>query len=297
MTASDATGTRATGPTPPAEEADRPFRRVLVAVELSPAAESFVRDLRWLQTLGTTDLVLVHVLQAGELDPEMCHARLRALGSYLRGDGFEVQQKIGTGHPSKEIARIAADTGASVIVVGSKSRREGHTGHVALEVIRRSEVPVLLVRTRDAPPDAPAMDPLALDAPAHPVPERVLFATDFSEAAQRAFSWTEKLVTLGVRRFDLLHARPPEGTKKKVEADRELRRLAERLSQAGAEELNPRVSPVEAARAIMVAADDDPLPLVVMGTHGRGFLSRALMGSVAREVARKVDAPLLLVPD
>jgi len=295
MTASDATGTRATGPTPPAEEADRPFRRVLVAVELSPAAESFVRDLRWLQTLGTTDLVLVHVLQAGELDPEVCHARLRALGSYLRGDGFEVQQKVGSGHPSKEIARIAADTGASVIVVGSKSRREGHTGHVALEVIRRSEMPVLLVRTREPPADAPGMDPLALDAPAHPVPERVLFATDFSEAAQRAFSWTEKLVTLGIRRFDLLHGRPPAG-KKTVEGERELGRLAERLSQAGAEEVNPRVSPVEASGAIMAAAANGPLPLVVMGTHGRGFVARALMGSVAREVARKVEAPLLLVP-
>ncbi|TVR56055.1 MAG: universal stress protein [Gemmatimonadales bacterium] len=285
-----------TGPTPPPEEAERPFRRVLVAVELSPAAESFVRDLRWLRTLGTTDLVLVHVRQAGELDPEVCHARLRALGSYLRGDGFEVQQKMGTGHPSKEVARIAADTGASVIVVGSKSRREGHTGDVALDVIRRSEVPVLLVRTRDAPPDAPAMDPLALDAPSHPVPERVLFATDFSVAAARALSWTEKLVSLGIRRIDLLHGRPPGGTKK-VEAERELGRLAERLALAGAEEVNPRVSPVEAARAIMVAAADDPLPLVVMGTHGRGFLSRALMGSVAREVARKVEAPLLLVPD
>jgi nucleotide-binding universal stress UspA family protein len=285
----------AMGSTPPLQESDRPFRRVLVAVELSPAAESFVRDLRWLRTLGTTDLVLAHVAQAGGLDPEACHDRLRALGSYMRGNGFEVQQKVGTGNPSKEIARIAEETGASVIVVGSKSRREGHTGHVAIEVIRRSEVPVLLVRTRGIPPDAPGMDPLALDAPAHPVPERVLFATDFSEAGERALSWTEKLVTLGVRRIDLLHARPPGGTAN-LEAERELERLVARLSEAGAEEVNPRVSPVEAARAIMAAAANGPLPLVVMGTHGRGFVARALMGSIAREVARKVEAPLLLVP-
>jgi nucleotide-binding universal stress UspA family protein len=162
-------------------------------------------------------------------------------------------------------------------------------------VIRRSEVPVLLVRTREPPADAPAMDPLALDAPTHPVPERVLFATDFSEAAEGAFSWTEHLVALGVVRFDLLHGRP-SGGKEKGQAERELERLAERLSQAGAEEVNPRVSPVEAARAILAAAANGPLPLVVMGTHGRGFVARALMGSVAREVAGKVEAPLLLVP-
>jgi nucleotide-binding universal stress UspA family protein len=283
------------GPTPPCEDTDRPFRRVLVAVELSPAAESFVRDLRWLGTLGTRDLVLAHVLQEGDLDPEVSHARLRALGSYLHGDGFQVQQKVGSGRAAKEIGRIAGDTGVSVIVVGSKSRREGHTGQVALDVIRRSGVPVLLVRTREPPADALAMDPLALDAPAHPVPERVLLATDFSEAAERAFSWTEKLVALGVPRFDLLHGRP-SGGKEKVEADRELGRLAERLSQAGAREVNPRVSPVEAARAILAAAANGPLPLVVMGTHGRGIVARTLMGSVAREVAGKVKAPLLLVP-
>ena len=289
------TASEATGPTPPPEGPDRPFRRVLVAVELSPAAESFVRDLRWLRTLGTRELVLAHVVQVRDADPEACHARLRALGSYLHRDGFQVQQKVGSGHPSREIARIADEAGVSVIVVGSRSRREGHTGRVALDVIRRSAVPILLVRTRDAPPETPAMDPLALDAPAHPMPERVLFATDFSKAAEHAFSWTEKLVALGVRRIDLLHGRTP-GDKKNVEVERELIRLAERLSQAGAEEVNPRVSPVEPARGILAAAASGPLPLVVMGTHGRGFVARTLMGSVAREVAGKMEAPLLLVP-
>lgn len=35
--------------------------------------------------------------------------------------------------------------------------------------------------------------------------------------------------------------------------------------------------------------------LIVMGTHGRRGLERALMGSVAREVANTTDVPLLLV--
>jgi nucleotide-binding universal stress UspA family protein len=35
--------------------------------------------------------------------------------------------------------------------------------------------------------------------------------------------------------------------------------------------------------------------LIVMGTHGRRGLERALMGSVAREVANTSNVPLLLV--
>lgn len=36
--------------------------------------------------------------------------------------------------------------------------------------------------------------------------------------------------------------------------------------------------------------------LLVMGTHGRGAVARALLGSVASSVARRAACPLLLVP-
>jgi len=51
----------------------------------------------------------------------------------------------------------------------------------------------------------------------------------------------------------------------------------------------------DAPRGIMYAATATEAGLVVMATHGRTGLRRAVMGSVAGEVLRTGDTPLLLV--
>lgn len=51
-------------------------------------------------------------------------------------------------------------------------------------------------------------------------------------------------------------------------------------------------NPVE---EILRAIENDQPQLVVMGTHGRGFVGRALMGSVAQQVLERSQIPVLLV--
>jgi nucleotide-binding universal stress UspA family protein len=49
------------------------------------------------------------------------------------------------------------------------------------------------------------------------------------------------------------------------------------------------------AEGILAAAAEEKADLIVMGTHGRGGLSRLLMGSVAEHVLRKAPCPVLTV--
>jgi nucleotide-binding universal stress UspA family protein len=49
------------------------------------------------------------------------------------------------------------------------------------------------------------------------------------------------------------------------------------------------------AEAILQAVDEIKPSLVVMGTHGRGFWSRAMLGSTTREVVRRATRPVLTV--
>lgn len=49
------------------------------------------------------------------------------------------------------------------------------------------------------------------------------------------------------------------------------------------------------ARVIRNAIDDLDIDLVVMGSHGRSGISRALLGSVAEQVLRKTKIPVLVV--
>lgn len=60
------------------------------------------------------------------------------------------------------------------------------------------------------------------------------------------------------------------------------------------EDLRREADEVSAA-LILAAAKDLGAHMIVMGTHGRGGLSRALLGSVAEAVVRRSPVPVLLV--
>ncbi|TVP48448.1 MAG: universal stress protein [Gemmatimonadales bacterium] len=280
------------------------FQRALVALDLTPAAETVLRALPALRSLGTTELVLVHVSGVGDPfgDPhterEMQVARLRALGAFLEREGFQVRAEVGEGEPSAEIVRLAGEEGASLVVLGSRSRsrvQEAFLGNVAMGVLRKARTPVLLLHVDPDPVDASGPDSPGSTVASPPLGDHVLFATDFSEAADRAFIWVERLAALRRGRFHLLHA-TSVALEEVPDAEQALAILEERLVRAGAKKVRTSVERPTAARAVVDAAARDSPPLVVMGTHGRGFLGRTVLGSVARAVAQESRAPLLLVP-
>src|SRR5262249_5967272 len=70
-----------------------------------------------------------------------------------------------------------------------------------------------------------------------------------------------------------------------------------RLAQASAPGLQAdyRVEEGDAAARIVGAAQETRCDLIVMGTHGRTGLGRALMGSVAEQVLRTAPCPVVTV--
>ena len=46
---------------------------------------------------------------------------------------------------------------------------------------------------------------------------------------------------------------------------------------------------------ILRYAQDESVDLIVMGTHGRGFVTHALLGSVAERIVRRASCPVLTV--
>jgi len=67
------------------------------------------------------------------------------------------------------------------------------------------------------------------------------------------------------------------------------------LRQLGVKELT--VSVVRGSPARTIVAESDHFDLIVMGTHGRGGLSRLMVGSVAERVVRNAKCAVLTVGD
>src|SRR5262249_54311836 len=79
------------------------------------------------------------------------------------------------------------------------------------------------------------------------------------------------------------------------EAEAYLRGVTERLAGRGVT-AETAVPYGNAAEMILTEAHIHNPDLIIMGTHGRTGLGRLLLGSVADQVMRRANAPVLLVP-
>lgn len=136
--------------------------------------------------------------------------------------------------------------------------------------------------------------------------DRILYPTDLSEGAQRAFAYAASLANwhgaevhmlnvIGRHRYDFEELRDqfPVDTDQldAWTAEAGIRDFAAgdlRITQVQEEGAVP-------ATSILTYAEEDSVDLIVMGTHGRRGVDRMLLGSVAEEVVRQAPCPVCTV--
>ncbi|HXU68542.1 MAG TPA: universal stress protein [Polyangia bacterium] len=137
----------------------------------------------------------------------------------------------------------------------------------------------------------------------------ILVPTDFSEGSTQAFDTAIDMARDSGARITLFHVHhlpasvfpdvilpiAPEMLRD-VERSVELvlDKWRERAHEAGIE-TDTRTSFGGTPDEICAVADELGIDLIVIGTHGRGGLSHALLGSVAEKVVRKAPCPVLTV--
>ncbi|NBC15714.1 MAG: universal stress protein [Bacteroidetes bacterium] len=298
--------------------------RILVPTDFSDCARG---ALRWALTLAhhyDADVHLLHVVTLQNLgvygtDDEVDEAAsyqqkleavYQARARELLDEVLEDEQR--TDVPVTTVVRqsmaiadavlgYVAEVGADLIVAGTHGRRGVQhlvLGSVAEDVMREAPCPVLLVRQRE---DA---------ATAEPGP-RILVPVDFSVPSRRALSYAAQLAERVGARLHLLHVVEPLPFPVSLtgiltihdllpdindKAEQHLRRLAE---DAGTDAAPPDVHVQEGypAAAIVRAAADLEVSLIVMASRGLAGLERLLVGSVTTRVVRAAPCPVLVIRD
>jgi nucleotide-binding universal stress UspA family protein len=133
---------------------------------------------------------------------------------------------------------------------------------------------------------------------------RILVPYDFSVAAERALAWSADLLrTSGGGELHLVNVVNPvppiasvagalpaysEDEVRRVEAS--LRDAADRYgTHADAEVvMSPSIG-----ESVVATARKQHVDLIVMGTHGRGGIARAMLGSVADYLVRHAECPVV----
>jgi nucleotide-binding universal stress UspA family protein len=211
---------------------------------------------------------------------------------------------VGLGRAHRVLADRAATMGADLLVLGPHRYRGPGLGVRGLgtttdRLVRTAEVPCWIARGEL---------PLPLG--------RLMVATDLSDLSRPALDLALHLAAGLGGAADAVGAPPPEVDVVHVEwpaalrhdPDREARvllpNLADEITLAGRRTglggkvlTHPRVcAAVDPSRGILAHGAEHGLPVTVLGTHGRGALARALLGSVAAIVAREAPGHVVLVP-
>jgi universal stress protein A len=120
----------------------------------------------------------------------------------------------------------------------------------------------------------------------------VLFATDFSSASEPAARVARELARQWDGTLHVVHVVPP--VTDPAGASKRLERLGTSLGEGLS--LKTALLSGRVARHIIDYARETSVGLIVLGTHGRTGVSRALLGSVAEAVVRLAPCPVLTVP-
>lgn len=301
--------------------------RIYLAVDFSDASRVAARAaFRFAEMVGAKKMTMLHSVQSVVVPPrdqqkvrERCEAlrrriheaaekQLEALCAELDvPEGLELVHHIVEGRPAEAIPAAAAKMQASLLLVGTHSRkgvRRWVKGSIAESMLRRTRVPTLVLLTGDdgVPPEA------ELEKLSH-----VLIAVDLGEGSDVVVDTGLELAASFERKrpaVSVVHTVEAGGIEVLAADDPDVSAYEEALAEAGRGELEALVARtdhrglvVDSAllegdpdEAILQAARKRSARLIVVGTHGRGLAHLLEIGSTTAHVVRGSDVAVLVVP-
>lgn len=298
-----------------------PIRTVLAATDLSDSSDGVLRSAARLARATGASL---HVVHAFELPPPAplgdVPAALPDIGFWegrMRDAEHSLDAQLaralepGTDAESRRlevyaahraIAERAEQVGADLVVLGPHRRHrmgDALLGSTADRVLRTVSAPCLVLRGELRLPLRTVVVPVDLSDPARAALHRALVWA----ATLGASDGVTGLPAVTVRVVHVLPRMlagddvPFDRASVDPQLNREVRAALERARGAAAVDVEEEVVWGDRpADRIVSYAEEVGADLIAMGTHGTGFLRRALIGSVASGVARTAPCPVLLVP-
>jgi len=275
--------------------------RVLCATDWSAASEAAIENETCLACLGRIGVETIHLatvvpanVHAGMPGVNFEERRQQALDHYrtvIESAGFDVEAHVVRGTPYRRVNGIAETVHADLAVVGSRGQSPLENriiGSTARNLARTTVVPLLVNRIERGTDDPEVLREHLF--------QRVLFATDFSEHADRAFDAFSYL-RHATEEATLVHVRSPkdEGVDSNASPRKQLTEYASTLENWDIETRIEVRHGDPADELLAVEAEVTPSTILV-GAKGRSRIRRLLLGSVSEEIVARATGNVFLVP-
>ena len=280
--------------------------QILAATDFSSRSNRALRQAGLLAQASNADVSLVHVVDDDQpealVDMEKREAE-RILAEQISVmaelQGVKCRPTVVSGAPFAGILQTATSMPADLIVMGAHRRqilRDIFVGTTIERVIRTGPFPVLMVNNE-----------------AQRRYDKVVAAVDMSEPSANALRIAKAARLIGEVRATLLHAFLPLAKGKMFVAGAEVASIKEHVaserlramdeliafsvaSEVNREEWFLRVEEGRPLEVITQVTREMHPDLLIMATHGRSGLLKALIGSVTEEALRSLDVDILAVP-
>ncbi len=285
------------------------FHRFIAAMDLSPATFDIVRRLGGLKALGCRECLLLHcmsftnvMLVAWTSGMEILRPRLAEQRRILEHEGFVTSARFIPGLPKMHMKGIAKNY--SLVVVGSRVHSmlgEAMLEGVAYAVIHRANKPVLIVRVQKGTKRGKR----CIQGDVCDFSKHILFPTDFSESAYHAFIYLKGIVSCGAGWVTLFHVQDKSSIDSHIshrleefdQIDRgRLEQMKTELEKRGNAQVETELAYGSPVQEILRVIREKDVQVVVMGSHGRGWIKEISSGSVSHSIARLSPASVLLIP-
>jgi len=273
------------------------FKKILCPVDFSDSSKQAFSFAKRLAEAFNAKLHVLHVTpkppeyyaylvpEYGVYAPRMEEGIEERMNSFLEDWKGAYQKFVRVGTPYKNVLRMAEHDKYDLIVMGAKGvspLAPMLVGGTAERVVRGARCPVITVREK---PDATI--------------DRVLFCTDLSEDSLKAGPYATTIAEKFGATLYLLHVielGEPHNEAMYHKLEEQLLKKLKVTGKAKALTVKKMVRRnLEAGMEISNFAREEKIDLVVMTTHGRGGLSRLLLGSVAEKVIRFAPCPVMTV--
>jgi len=278
------------------------FTNVLVPLDGTPQSNIALLPARTIAHATHAAITLVHVVPVSDLQSG-ADAELERIAAELRTDGTSVSVVMPRGEPAEEILRQIETRGVDLIVMRTHGRSgigRAVLGSVAEQVLSHSAVPVLMVRpggrrlsnlrTLLVPVDSSPGGAVALGAAIG-----LARATDASlkliEVVQPIPNYAYGELGWG----GALYIDPAWDDEALASARAYVAGVTTRLRETGLTVHGEVQFAPYVWNSIVSYAEEIHADLIVMSTQALTGPARALLGSVADDVVRHADCPVLLL--
>jgi len=292
------------------------FKKILYPTAFEEFSRDVLRCLTNFKSLGTEEIVLLHVIYASQLPQvhegyvlrladalrHILNARMDEAAGIVEGAGIKVKKRIELGVPHREILRVAQEEKASLIAAGRE--RKGFLGEIFVgsitdKIVRHGTTPVYIPKY----PGIYGADPKACEAFCRNPFRRILYPTDWSDCARRALDYVKQFRNAGVEEVIVAHVMDEKAMRLQPEEKfNEFQRIdKEKLAQVKAElekegfRVSTHLSVGNPRAELIGIAKTQDVSLIVLGSHGKGRAEGILWGSVSRNVAEYSNRPTLVV--